>query len=521
MQRIRTSLVILLSALLLLVPMLAGCAAPTATPAPPPVPVAKEEAANTPEPPPTATPAPTEAPTEEPTQAPTAEPIEVASAAAAITVNGEEVLVSTLEQITAEVEKPKGEKATYTGVRLLDVLGAVDAKGETLTLVASDGYSADVPMADVTPEMLLAYGDNGLDAVMPGLSGGAWVRSVVELRTAGASECEAITITDALGREVTFAAYPQRIAVPGKGAWMVGHPLYLFPEARERVLSMEARRGKVSSFLSVLVPGFDDLPHLETDAGPEQIAPLEPDCIVMKSYMANTLGAALEELGLPTVYVDLETPERYMADIRTIGALFGNAERAEEIVAFYQAKLDMIHSRIEDLDDADKPTVLVVQHDPKAEEAAFEVPSADYIQAVETVLAGGKPVWTDDVSGSGWQVVNLEQIAAWDPDVVLVIAFQTDPEPVMEGIKNDPAWQALSAVQNDRIFAYPADYYGWDVPDPRWILGTIWAATKLHPDLFADVNLVAEVEDFYTQMYGMDKESVQEHVVPMLTGDVQ
>jgi hypothetical protein len=29
------------------------------------------------------------------------------------------------------------------------------------------------------------------------------------------------------------------------------------------------------------------------------------------------------------------------------------------------------------------------------------------------------------------------------------------------------------------------------------------------------------VEDFYTQMYGMDKESISELVVPMITGDVQ
>ncbi|HHX44622.1 MAG TPA: ABC transporter substrate-binding protein [Chloroflexi bacterium] len=514
MQRIRSSLVILLAALLL-GPMLAGCAAPTATPAPTSAPVAAEEPANTPEPPPTATPAPTE----EPTAEPTAEPTEAASAATAITVHGQEILVSTLEQVSAEVETPKGERVSYTGVRLVDVLEAADAQGKTLTLIASDGYSVDVPMADVTPEMLLAYGDGGLDAVMPGLSGGAWVRSVAELSTA--SDDEVITITDALGREVTFAEYPHRITVPGKGAWMVGHPLYLFSEARERVLSMEARRGKVSSFLSVLVPGFDDLPHLETDAGPEQIAPLEPDCIVMKSYMASSLGALLEEVGFPTVYVDLETPEQYMADIRTIGALFDNAERAEEIVAYYKAKLDMIASRIQDVDEADRPTVLVVQHDAKAEEVAFEVPSAEYIQTVETELAGGKPVWTDEVTGSGWQIVNLEQIAAWDPDVVLVIVFQSDPEPVMQNIKNDPAWQALTAVQNDRIFAYPADYYGWDVPDPRWILGTIWAATKLHPDLFTDVDILTEVEDFYTQMYGMDKESISELVVPMITGDVQ
>jgi iron complex transport system substrate-binding protein len=59
------------------------------------------------------------------------------------------------------------------------------------------------------------------------------------------------------------------------------------------------------------------------------------------------------------------------------------------------------------------------------------------------------------------------------------------------------------------------------VPDPRWILGVTWMATKIHPDRFADVDIMQEVYEFYGQMYGMDQAAVEQHIVPRLTGDIQ
>jgi hypothetical protein len=66
--------------------------------------------------------------------------------------------------------------------------------------------------------------------------------------------------------------------------------------------------------------------------------------------------------------------------------------------------------------------------------------------------------------GSWMQTVQVE-IAGGVP------VFRSDPDPVMEQLKADPAWQGLRAVQNGELYAFPADFYGWDVPDPRWILG--------------------------------------------------
>jgi iron complex transport system substrate-binding protein len=291
----------------------------------------------------------------------------------------------------------------------------------------------------------------------------------------------------------------------------------MFPEAAERVYAMEERKGSVSDFLPLIDPAFNMKPHLEFGAAAEQIVPLKPDAIVMKSYMAETLGEPLELLEFPVIYVELETPEQFFHDLATIGQLLGNEERVREIEEYYQVRIDRVQQGVTE---ADRPRVLVIQHSSQGEEIAFEVPPASWMQTIQVEMAGGTPVWTEASQGGGWTVVSLEQIAAWNPDIIFVIAFRGDPDALVEELKADPKWQALQAVQSEKLLAFPLDHYGWDLPDPRWILGLTWVATKIHPERFADVDMMQEMYDFFNQMYGMDQTAVEEHILPVLKGDL-
>ena len=330
-----------------------------------------------------------------------------------------------------------------------------------------------------------------------------------------------ITVIDALERETEFKELPTRIVAPGKASWMLAHALYLFPEADERVLAMERNRGSASEFLTALYPAFADRPHVEMNAASEQIAPLKPDAIILKSYMKDRLGNSLEKLGFPIVYLDLETPEQFLRDITTLGELFGNPSRAGEIKAFYQTRLDFLQSRLTGIGaGSDRPDVLVIQNNSRSQEIGFQIPPVSWMQTIEIELAGGNPVWKETTNNQGWNIVNFEQIAAWNPDKIFVIDFRSDPAPLMEVLKKDSKWQALQAVKNGELYAFPADFFGWDVPDPRWILGTIWAATKIHPDHFAGIDMKQEIYDFYKQMYGMEPLTIDEQIMSRLTGDV-
>jgi len=330
---------------------------------------------------------------------------------------------------------------------------------------------------------------------------------------------EGVSVVDALGRTVEFAEPPQRIVVAGKSSLTIIDTLYLFPEAADRVVGLVVGNQKPGEFLQYVDPAFDRKAVLEVEAGPEQIAPLHPDVVILRSFGAESLGKSLEQIDLPVVYVDLETPEQYFRDLGTLGALLGNGARAEEIRSFYQARLDRLDEALQGVDDAQKPRALVVQYSEQGGEAALNVPSISWLQTIETELAGGVPVWGEAAQGGGWTIVNFEQIAAWDPDTIFLISYSADPSQVVERLRSDARWQALGAVKADKLHAFPGDIFSWDQPDPRWILGVTWMATRLHPEPLADVDLVDEVTQFFEQMYGMEWAAYAEDILPALRGD--
>jgi iron complex transport system substrate-binding protein len=328
-----------------------------------------------------------------------------------------------------------------------------------------------------------------------------------------------LEVVDALGRTVAFSELPQRIVVAGNSSLTIVDTLFLFPEAAERVTGLVEGRQKPGEFLQFVDPSFADKAVLDVGAGPEQIAPLEPDAVILRSFMADTLGRSLEQIDIPVVYLDLETPEQYFRDLATLGNLFGNEARAAEIQSFYQAWLNRLDAALQDLEDDEKPAVLVVQYSEQGGEVALNVPSVSWLQTIETELAGGLPVWEEAAQGGGWTIVNFEQIAAWDPDVILLISYGADPSQVVDGLQSEAQWQALRAVQEARLYAFPGDFYSWDQPDPRWILGVTWMATKVHPERLAGLDLTDEVMQFFGQMYGMDEASITQNIVPTLRGD--
>lgn len=67
--------------------------------------------------------------------------------------------------------------------------------------------------------------------------------------------------------------------------------------------------------------------------------------------------------------------------------------------------------------------------------------------------------------------------------------------------------------------AFPADYLSWDQPDPRWILGLQWLVGKLHPGLGATAELEKKVVEFYSFVYGLSAQRIEEAILPMIRGD--
>lgn len=327
-----------------------------------------------------------------------------------------------------------------------------------------------------------------------------------------------IVVTDALERTVTLPAAPQRIVITGKALVMIADAVYTFPEARERIIGLGNAGQGSSNFIALIDPGYDQKAVLENNAGAEQIAALQPDLVILKSYLAESVGNPIEALGIPVIYVDFETPEQYNRDLTILGQVFQNEVRAAEIIAYYQSRVAQIQQATQAV--SSRPRVLMLYYSDKDGTVAFNVPPLAWMQTQLVQLAAGDPAWADANPGNGWAQVTLEQIATWDADQIFVIAYNTNSADVVAELETDPNWQALRAVQAGKLHAFPADLYSWDQPDTRWVLGLTWLAGRLNPELFADLDITAEAQRFYQNLYGLDAPFFEENIYPTFKGDL-
>ncbi len=205
-------------------------------------------------------------------------------------------------------------------------------------------------------------------------------------------------------------------------------------------------------------------------------------------------------------------------NLAILGQVFENETRAAEVSAYYQAQAEQIQQAIRGVDARHR--VLMLYYSDKDGSVAFNVPPLGWMQTQMVQLAGGDPVWVDANLSNGWTQVSLEQVAAWDADQIFIISYNTNPSDVVAGLQNNPNWQALRAVQENKLYAFPADLYSWDQPDTRWILGLTWLASRLHPDQFPELDMVAEAQNFYQNLYGLEAAFFEQNILPTFKGDL-
>jgi len=329
------------------------------------------------------------------------------------------------------------------------------------------------------------------------------------------------TVTDALDRTVQFEKIPERIVIVGKGLFMIADAIYTFPEAGAKIVAMGSPIQGKGDFISMIDENAATKITLTGDTvGAEQIATANPDLVLLKSSNEQSLGAPLEALGIPVVYIDFETPEQYNRDLATLGQIFQNEARATELAEYYQDRVDAITTVTSTLTDEQKPSVLVVYYNSKDNTIALNVPPLSWIQTTQVIDAGGDPVWKDSELGKSWTTVTIEQIAAWNPDVVFVVSYKSPVNDVVASLKADPQWSELQAVKDGKLYGFATDVYSWDQSDTRWILGLTWMAGKLHPDLFPNLDIKAEAQSFYQTLYNMDVAAFESKILPLFTGDL-
>jgi iron complex transport system substrate-binding protein len=326
------------------------------------------------------------------------------------------------------------------------------------------------------------------------------------------------TVTDALGRTVAFDAVPSRIVLAGRGTLLLADALYGFPGAADRVVGVAVTNQGLGDVLPVLDPSHAAKVRFPNNAGAEQIASAKPDLVILKTYSKQGVGDALERAGIAVFYLDLESPDAFFADLRRLGDVLRQTERAATIVRWYRSRMAAVTTAAgaASASGSARPGVLVVQATGTDSDLAVTVPPAGWIQAWMVEAAGGTPVWVAENRTTGWLKVGVEQVAAWDPERILVVSYASSAAEAAQRLAESPAWRATRAGAAGRIRPFPADLVSWDQSDARWILGLAWLAADLHPDRFPGFDLRAEVTAFYRDLYGLDPAAIESIILPRL-----
>ncbi len=238
----------------------------------------------------------------------------------------------------------------------------------------------------------------------------------------------------------------------------------------------------------------------------EEIIKLQPDVVFAKNYQRPLLQGIEDKVNI--VYLDLETPESFMHDLLLVGKILGQEDRAISLKNYYENLLGMVENKTNSLPDNAKPKVLFIYY---KGENSYNIPPTHWIQYYMVKLAGGRIY---EVSGTGWMMISTEQIISYNPDIVFITAYHgLKPSIAAEKFMNNTLLSVVSAVRKHRVYPVPFDGEPWDMPTPKWILCTVYMATRIHPELFSNINMTELTIQFYIKVYGAPRQ-VAAQLVP-------
>ena len=278
------------------------------------------------------------------------------------------------------------------------------------------------------------------------------------------------------------AAPPQRIA----DAWFAHNAVLLMLGGADQLVATVARPQSFPWMYRVAPVFKRAVPIDGATMNVEELLRLKTDLVFVTP--ADPSAAAMGRAGLQVVPVTF-TDFASMLDCvdltaRTLATPFA-ARRAQEYRAYLtQALADVPRAP------ARRPRVLHV--------ASLNPLKIDGDKTIvdEWIKAAGGRNAADGLHGN-LQTVSIEQVLAWQPDVIILAAnageIAASPQAAL--------WASLPAVRRQRVYRNPGGVFPWDRYGPEVALQVRWAAGILQPTPHSAATLVAQTRLFYARFF--------------------
>ena len=307
--------------------------------------------------------------------------------------------------------------------------------------------------------------------------------------TAAEPATPTVVFTDDCSREVEVPSDISRIVATGPLSQII-----LYTIAPDMLVGLAS---KWSSSAEGIVPEtYLQLPYFgqlynTANLNVEELALAGPQVIIdigrVMSGGAEDMDTLQQQTGIPTVFLASSAealPETY----RKLGQLLGREEAAEQLAAFCERIYSRTLSIMEQVGD-NKVTALYIKGEQGLNVLAQGSSHSETLDLLTNNLA---VVDSPSHKGSGNEVT-MEQIALWDPELILF-----DADSIYDTVTDLDTWPELSAVATGNYLEVPEGPWNWmGTPSAaQRYLGMIWLTAELYPQ-YCDYDAKAEILEFY------------------------
>ena len=224
----------------------------------------------------------------------------------------------------------------------------------------------------------------------------------------------------------------------------------------------------------------------------EEIVKMGVQAVVIWDYQEDE-AKQLKELGIAPVMVKNETVEELQSSFRAVGELLGKEDRAQQFIDLYGNIYNEIQSYQDQVSSAEKPKVLYLRN------SDLKLQGNDNFIKEALELAGADNVAADSSE------ITMEDIIQINPDIILLSWFDDfTPDDLYNNAIDGQDWSSVKAVQEKRVYKTPIGIYRYDAPGVETPLMMEWLATMIQPEIFSDIDIKAEIADYYKTYFNID-----------------
>ncbi len=265
--------------------------------------------------------------------------------------------------------------------------------------------------------------------------------------TSSASNTAAyLTITDAADRTVTLTQKPERI-IPLSASFL--EPLH-------------AVDGKIIARVSAKtgIPDEDkNLPEVGNvyNINLEKVIEQQPDLVIAYKGMNDKFVSTFEDNNIPVIVLDMRTYDQVKHTVDILGQITDNPDKAAQLNTDMDEKIAAIKNKLPQ----EEKRIAILHSTAQNVTVQLEGSIAGSVAKILgfTNIANGTAPLESNPTAAPY---SMETLVDKNPEIIFITSMgkmETIKEAMLKNVENNPAWQTLPAVRENKIYFLPQEMF--------------------------------------------------------------